>query len=158
MVSSVIAHIVQVPSVSATTPFPVQRRSFPSTVHERLPLPTCTGCAPARPRPQSGQRALADRRLGGLGLLLVLLAVLTMVSLSLGSRPVPLGDIWHALWHPADSAISEIVWHYRVPRTALAIVVGTALGAAGVLMQALTRNPLADPGLLGVHAGAAFAV
>ena len=98
------------------------------------------------------------RRLGGLGLLLVLLAVLTMVSLSLGSRPVPLGDIWHALWHPADSAISEIVWHYRVPRTALAIVVGTALGAAGVLMQALTRNPLADPGLLGVHAGAAFAV
>lgn len=98
------------------------------------------------------------RRLGGLGLLLVLLAVLTMVNLSLGSRPVPLGDIWHALWHPADSAISEIVWHYRVPRTALAIVVGTALGAAGVLMQALTRNPLADPGLLGVHAGAAFAV
>lgn len=98
------------------------------------------------------------RRLGGLGLLLVLLAVLTMASLSLGSRPVPLGDIWHALWHPADSAISEIVWHYRVPRTALAIVVGTALGAAGVLMQALTRNPLADPGLLGVHAGAAFAV
>ena len=98
------------------------------------------------------------RRLGGLGLLLVLLIVLTMVSLSLGSRPVPLGDIWHALWHPADSAISEIVWHYRVPRTALAIVVGTALGAAGVLMQALTRNPLADPGLLGVHAGAAFAV
>lgn len=118
--------------------------------------------APQRPQPAPAHNPdgtlWLGRRLGGLGLLLALLVVLALVSLSLGSRPVALANIWHALWHPTDSAVSEIVWHYRMPRTALAIVVGTALGAAGVLMQALTRNPLADPGLLGVHSGAAFSV
>jgi iron-siderophore transport system permease protein len=63
-----------------------------------------------------------------------------------------------ALLHGGDTQDSAIVNSIRVPRTLLGIVVGAAIGIAGALMQALTRNPLADPGLLGVNAGAACAV
>lgn len=105
--------------------------------------------------------ALVPRRRSrvlGLALLLTLLAALALASLALGTRPVPLAQVWQALWQPDGGVVSDIVWQYRLPRTLLAVAVGAALGVAGVLMQALTRNPLADPGLLGVNAGAAFAV
>ena len=63
-----------------------------------------------------------------------------------------------ALRHGGDSQDAAIVRDLRVPRTLLGIAVGASLGVAGALMQALTRNPLADPGLLGVNAGASAAV
>jgi iron complex transport system permease protein len=97
-------------------------------------------------------------RMTGLLILAALLVVLTGVSLTMGARALSLHDVWQALWTPDNSVNEIIVWHYRMPRALLAIVVGAGLGMAGALMQALTRNPLADPGLLGVHAGAAFAV
>ncbi|KAF1020728.1 MAG: Ferric enterobactin transport system permease protein FepD [Paracidovorax wautersii] len=86
------------------------------------------------------------------------LRALDAASLAWGARPLALARIVQMLWSPDDSIDAAIVWHYRMPRTGLAIMVGCALGMAGALMQALTRNPLADPGLLGVHAGAALAV
>ena len=100
-------------------------------------------------------------RRGGLGLaglLLLALALAVVLSLALGSHPIAPGTVWHALSGTDHSAAAEIVRGQRVPRTVLGLAAGAALGLAGAVMQALTRNPLADPGLLGVNAGAALAV
>jgi iron complex transport system permease protein len=109
----------------------------------------------------AGPLRAAARRRRTVGLLLGLgaLLLLALLSLAVGSRPVPLGTAWHALtaYDPSDDG-QLIVRTLRVPRTLLAVVAGAALGAAGTLVQALTRNPLADPGLLGINAGAAAVV
>jgi iron complex transport system permease protein len=88
----------------------------------------------------------------------VLLGVLCLVSLWVGSRQLTVSATWAALWSGEDATEAAIVHGLRMPRTLLALAVGAALGAAGALTQALTRNPLADPGLLGVNLGAATAV
>ncbi|GAA1348869.1 iron ABC transporter permease [Arthrobacter koreensis] len=90
---------------------------------------------------------------------LTLLVLLAFASFASGSRTIALSDTWTALTDFDPSRDSHLlVRQLRLPRTFLAITVGAALGLAGALMQALTRNPLAEPGLLGVNAGAAFAV
>jgi iron complex transport system permease protein len=88
----------------------------------------------------------------------VLLPVAVFASLAVGSNPLELDEVWRALTSPAGAEADIIVRTLRVPRTLLGLVVGVCLGVAGVLMQGHTRNPLAEPGLLGVSAGAAFAV
>lgn len=82
-----------------------------------------------------------------------------MSSLAVGARSIPWSTVIEALFS-YDPTITDhlIVRELRVPRTVLGILVGGSLGLAGALMQGVTRNPLADPGLLGVNAGAAFAV
>jgi iron complex transport system permease protein len=117
---------------------------------ETLPAP-----APAAPPRQSVIRRGSLRGLVVLGALLVLSGLL---SLAIGSRTIPLGTVVDVLFGPDGSDASTIIHELRIPRTVLALVVGVALGIAGALMQGHTRNPLADPGLLGVEAGAAFAV
>lgn len=88
---------------------------------------------------------------------LLLLAVL--VSLLLGYRTITLADLWQALLSPDPTNPAHVtIRSIRVPRTVAGLVCGGALGAAGLAIQALTRNPLADPGVLGINAGAAFAV
>jgi iron complex transport system permease protein len=94
----------------------------------------------------------------GLVVLALLLVLAGLVSLAVGSRPISLGTVIDVLFHPDGSDASTIVHDLRIPRTILALAVGISLGIAGALMQGHTRNPLADPGLLGVEAGAAFAV
>ena len=94
----------------------------------------------------------------GLLLLVGLLLLCVLLSLSVGARAIPLHEVWSELLSPTDSRAGEIVRELRGPRTLLGLEVGLALGVAGALMQAMTRNPLADPGLLGVNAGAATAV
>jgi iron complex transport system permease protein len=89
--------------------------------------------------------------LGALGLAMAL-------SISVGARSIPLDRVWSLVWSPDGSDEATIVRDLRVPRTLLGLLVGAALGLAGALMQSLTRNPLADPGLLGVNAGASLAV
>ncbi|MEH0433009.1 iron chelate uptake ABC transporter family permease subunit [Streptomyces stelliscabiei] len=89
------------------------------------------------------------------------LALLTLCALSMafGALGVPLDQVWHTLLGDApDSRVDSVIWSVRLPRTVLGLATGAALGLSGALMQALTRNPLADPGILGVSAGAAFAV
>src|SRR3954471_8992648 len=95
-----------------------------------------------------------------LGLLLALAALVLALALSLsvGAKPIALDRVWGLLVHPDGSDDALVVHDLRIPRTMLGLLVGAALGVAGALMQALTRNPLADPGLLGVHAGASAAV
>jgi iron complex transport system permease protein len=87
------------------------------------------------------------------------LLALCALSMAFGALGVPLDQVWHTLLGDApNSRIDNVIWSVRLPRTALGLATGAALGLAGALMQALTRNPLADPGILGVSAGAAFAV
>ena len=89
----------------------------------------------------------------------VLLALMIVLSLTLGSRPIDLPQVLDALSHyDRHNDLHLIVREMRVPRTLVAILAGLALGVAGAIMQAVTRNPLAEPGLLGINAGAALAV
>jgi iron complex transport system permease protein len=88
----------------------------------------------------------------------VVLAGAVILSLSFGSKDIPLAETWALLFAPNGSSESTVLHELRVPRTLMALVVGSALGVAGALMQSLTRNPLADPGILGINAGASFAV
>ena len=91
-------------------------------------------------------------------LAVLILLVLITESLALGSRTLSPQEVWQGLLAHDNSVASKVVWELRIHRTILAIVVGAALAVAGVVMQALTRNPLAEPGILGVNAGASLAV
>jgi len=113
---------------------------------------------PARPITPPRVSALRTRRSIGLVLLLVALLVAVTLSLAVGANPLSPAEVWRGLLVPDDSDASIIVWTKRLPRTAVGIAVGAALGVSGALIQAMTRNPLADPGILGVNAGSGFAV
>lgn len=102
--------------------------------------------------------AIRRRRLIGLGILVVLLGLVLLASVAVGARPLSFAEIFHALFDPDGSQTDIIVRTLRGPRTVLGLVVGMALGVAGALIQGHTRNPLADAGLLGLNAGAAFLV
>jgi iron complex transport system permease protein len=99
----------------------------------------------------------------GLGMLVVILAAVATLSLAVGARALSPAEVWHGLFAAPDTdqrltEIRLIVQTVRVPRTVLAVVAGIALGVGGALIQGYTRNPIADTGLLGVNAGASFAV
>lgn len=89
---------------------------------------------------------------------LLLLITAAVLSLAVGSRALSPGVVMDALFHDDGSTAASVIWDVRVPRTLAGIAAGAALGVAGGLIQALTRNPLADPGLLGINAGAATGV
>lgn len=99
----------------------------------------------------------ASRLATGLLLALVLLALMVLVSLAVGNKYVPLPDVVGALAHPGHSYADAVIAS-RIPRTLLGLLVGAALAVAGAIMQGITRNPLADPGLFGVNIGAAAAI
>ncbi|MEU8778370.1 iron ABC transporter permease [Streptomyces sp. NPDC048606] len=110
-----------------------------------------------------GTTGLRRRRVVGSAALVLILLAAAVVSLAVGARALGPGEVWHGLWAGPDADrrltdIRLIVQTVRVPRTLLAIVAGAALGVGGALIQGYTRNPIADTGLLGVNAGASFAV
>ncbi|MGW7055923.1 FecCD family ABC transporter permease [Streptomyces sp. NPDC054887] len=86
------------------------------------------------------------------------LLLVVVASIAIGAKPLALGEVWHGLFHASGTGNDVIVRDVRVPRTILGVLVGVALGLSGAVMQGLTRNPLAEPGILGVNAGAAAAV
>lgn len=102
----------------------------------------------------------ARRTLRAAGLLLALcvLLLVCVASIAVGAKSISPADVWHGLFHASGTDNDVIVTDVRLPRTVLGLLVGAALGLAGAVMQALTRNPLAEPGLLGVNAGASAAV
>ncbi len=82
-----------------------------------------------------------------------------IAGLAVGARTIPPGDVLAVLTGHARAGIDvTVVTQLRLPRTVVGLVAGLALGVAGALVQAVTRNPLADPGILGTNSGAAFAV
>ena len=113
---------------------------------------------PARGTVEHRPRTSLPRRLFGLLLALVGLLVLLLLSIAVGSKDIPLGVVIESLLREAARGEAYVIWDMRIPRTVVGLAVGLALGVAGALIQALTRNPLADPGILGVNAGAAFFV
>ncbi|MGP3913852.1 FecCD family ABC transporter permease [Nonomuraea sp. 10N515B] len=94
----------------------------------------------------------------GLVAALAVLALMAMASVALGARSVPFATVIDAFLAPDGSHDHTVIRELRVPRTLLGLGVGATLGLAGALMQSLTRNPLADPGLLGINEGAALGV
>jgi iron complex transport system permease protein len=91
--------------------------------------------------------------LGGLTLLVLGLAL----SISVGAADIQLLTVWEAVFHyDADLTQHQIIQELRLPRALCGAMVGASLAVAGAIMQGMTRNPLADPGLLGVNAGAGF--
>lgn len=96
-------------------------------------------------------------RLAWLAVAVIVLCALCVASVAFGAREVTVGEILAALRGDV-LGVSEAAVVARIPRTVLALLVGAALGLAGASMQAVTRNPLADPGILGVSGGAALAV
>ena len=114
--------------------------------------------------PPGRRHASAGRRAGRVALLLaalVAVAGLSLLSVGVGSRDVGLGDVLDAVaGRPATATDTDatVIREMRLPRTVLAIAVGAALALGGTLLQGVARNPLADPGVLGINAGAATAV
>ncbi|MFF3502872.1 FecCD family ABC transporter permease [Streptomyces sp. NPDC003247] len=106
--------------------------------------------APAPPTRRAGR---------SLGLLvsLAVLVVVAVASVAIGAKELSLEQVWHGLFHDTGT-YGDVVVGERLSRTVLGLLVGAALGLSGAVLQALTRNPLADPGLLGINAGASAAV
>lgn len=97
-------------------------------------------------------------RSAGLVAAVAVLAVITVLGIAVGAKQIPLDQVWHGVFHYSGSDTDVVIRDVRFPRTLLGLIVGAALGLAGTVMQALTRNPLADPGVLGINAGASAAV
>ncbi|MEU2895759.1 FecCD family ABC transporter permease [Streptomyces sp. NPDC001273] len=106
--------------------------------------------APAPPN----RRAI---RLVGLLVSVVILACVVVASIAVGAKELSLEQVWHGLFDESGT-YGDVVVADRLSRTVLGLLAGAALGLAGAVLQALTRNPLADPGLLGINAGASAAV
>ncbi|TLM74720.1 iron ABC transporter permease [Pseudarthrobacter sp. NamB4] len=81
-----------------------------------------------------------------------------VLSMCIGGQPSSLQEVWHAVFTPAGNAMDVTIRELRWPRTVLGICAGICLGLAGTLVQGHTRNPVADPGLLGINQGAALAI
>ena len=94
-----------------------------------------------------------------LALALGVLVLVALASLAIGTRQVPFDVVFGAFWSPvAGDADQVVVRDLRLPRAVIGIMAGAAFGVVAALLQGATRNPLADPGLLGINAGASLAV
>ncbi|WP_369032953.1 FecCD family ABC transporter permease [Streptomyces adonidis] len=106
--------------------------------------------APAPPKRQA-------IRAVGLLVSLGILVLVALASIAIGAKELSLEQVWHGLFQDSGT-YGDVVVGERVSRTLLGLLAGAALGLSGAVLQALTRNPLADPGLLGINAGASAAV
>lgn len=115
--------------------------------------------SPTEPRAETAPAPPTRRAIRAFGLLasVVLLALVALASIAIGAKQLPLDQVWHGLFHDSGT-YADVVVGDRLSRTLLGLLAGAALGLSGAVLQALTRNPLADPGLLGINAGASAAV
>ncbi|OIK25422.1 FecCD family ABC transporter permease [Streptomyces malaysiense] len=115
--------------------------------------------SPPEPRAATALAPPTRRAVRPLGLLLsvVLLTLVAVASIAIGAKALTLAQVWHGLFHDSGT-YGDVVVDQRLARTVLGLLAGAALGLSGAVLQALTRNPLADPGLLGINAGASAAV
>ncbi|MEW2813183.1 iron chelate uptake ABC transporter family permease subunit [Streptomyces massasporeus] len=115
--------------------------------------------SPPEQRAETAPAPPTRRAVRAFGLLLsvALLVLVALASIAIGAKELSLGQVWHGLFEDSGT-YGDVVVAERVSRTLLGLLAGAALGLAGAVLQALTRNPLADPGLLGINAGASAAV
>ncbi|MBW2513006.1 MAG: iron chelate uptake ABC transporter family permease subunit, partial [Deltaproteobacteria bacterium] len=92
------------------------------------------------------------------GLLLMVLVVVMLMGVSIGSSGSGVTSLWHIVTHQdqTDPMLPTIIWKLRLPRVLLAALVGAALSLGGLVFQALLRNPLAEPYILGISGGSAI--
>lgn len=106
----------------------------------------------------SQKRKINVRRVGVIwGILIAALCILSLVAIAVGSAGYSIAEILRALFRDEKSTIKVIVLNLRLPRLILALLIGASLSASGALLQSVMRNPLADPGTIGVSAGAGTA-
>lgn len=117
-----------------------------------------TATAPAAEDRRAPPLSTGPARAAGLVAGAALLVVAVLLSLAVGALPVSPAQVLAAFTDYAGTDAHVAVIELRLPRTLIGIAVGAALAAAGTVIQGVTRNPLADPGILGIEAGAAFAV
>ncbi|KUN20779.1 iron ABC transporter permease [Streptomyces antibioticus] len=115
--------------------------------------------SPPEQRAETAPAPPTRRAIRALGLLasVVILVLVALASIAIGAKELSLGQVWHGLFEDSGT-YGDVVVTERLWRTLLGLLAGAALGLAGAVLQALTRNPLADPGLLGINAGASAAV
>ncbi|MER7483340.1 iron chelate uptake ABC transporter family permease subunit [Streptomyces sp. NPDC126510] len=115
--------------------------------------------SPPEQRAETAPAPPTRRAVRALGLLLsvAILVLVALASIAIGAKELSLGQVWHGLFEDSGT-YGDVVVAERLSRTLLGLLAGAALGLAGAVLQALTRNPLADPGLLGINAGASAAV
>ncbi|MGP3924914.1 FecCD family ABC transporter permease [Streptomyces sp. 8N616] len=106
----------------------------------------------------SPRGALISRRIGWTVAAVVALLLAVLLSLAVGARQIAPSEVFEALLYGGTSEAAEVVRSLRVPRTLIGLIVGAALALAGTVMQGITRNPIADPGVLGISQGAAAGV
>lgn len=104
---------------------------------------------------RQGRRAARGR---WLAFSTVAMLAATALSICVGGQPSSLQDVWHAVFTPDGTVMDVTIRELRWPRTVLAVCAGICLGLAGTLVQGHTRNPVADPGLLGINQGAALVI
>ncbi|MCX5110309.1 iron ABC transporter permease [Streptomyces sp. NBC_00378] len=102
--------------------------------------------------PRRSRRALATAAA------VVALLVAVLLSLAVGARSIPPSEVFDVLLHGGHSDNAEVIRNMRVPRTLIGLMVGAALAIAGTVLQGITRNPIADPGILGISQGASVGV
>ncbi|MBQ8160326.1 MAG: iron ABC transporter permease [Clostridia bacterium] len=106
----------------------------------------------------SRKRKVSALRIGTVWLILLLaLIVLSLVAVNVGSAGYSISQILSALFSPEKSTVKVVVVNLRLPRLILALLIGASLSASGAILQSVMRNPLADPGTIGVSAGAGTA-
>ncbi|MFB7589146.1 FecCD family ABC transporter permease [Streptomyces sp. NPDC056169] len=112
--------------------------------------------APPAPRPRRARSTVLTVTL------LAVLLLLSLLSAGIGAYEIPLGDVLASVQHriglgghALDRTAESVLWDIRLPRVVLAVLVGASLGCAGALMQGVFGNPLAEPGVIGISAGAA---
>ncbi|WP_055717391.1 FecCD family ABC transporter permease [Streptomyces torulosus] len=116
--------------------------------------------SPPEPRAETGfapPNRRAAMRAAGLLVSVGLLTLVALASIAIGAKELSLAQVWHGLFEDTGT-YGDVVVGERISRTLLGLLAGAALGLAGAVLQALTRNPLADPGLLGINAGASASV
>ncbi|MEV0244739.1 iron chelate uptake ABC transporter family permease subunit [Streptomyces sp. NPDC050674] len=115
--------------------------------------------SPPEQRAETAPAPSTRRTVRAIGLLLsvAILVLVALASIAIGAKELSLGQVWHGLFEDAET-YGDVVVAERLSRTVLGLLAGAALGLSGAVLQALTRNPLADPGLLGINAGASAAV
>ncbi|MFJ9943580.1 FecCD family ABC transporter permease [Streptomyces erythrochromogenes] len=122
-----------------------------------------TGTAADPAKPAAGRRGRRSRKALFLTVALVAtLLLLALVSAGTGAYRIPTADVLASAQHrlglggaPLDRVGESVLWNVRLPRVVLALLVGASLGCAGALMQGVFGNPLAEPGVIGISAGAA---